>query len=93
MNLSNASSILKTRYIGQVREQLNNSKVLSAKIGRKANPDLHLGVCGEHGGDPASIHFFDEVGLDYVSCSPSRIPLAARSALARGVSATRHSPG
>ncbi len=59
----------------------------AAKIGRKANPDLHLGVCGEHGGDPASIHFFDEVGLDYVSCSPYRVPVArleaGRSALER----------
>ncbi|WP_414689923.1 pyruvate, phosphate dikinase [Nocardioides sp.] len=44
--------------------------------GREVNPDLHLGVCGEHGGDPASIHFFDEVGLDYVSCSPFRVPVA-----------------
>ena len=53
--------------------------------GRSARPDLHLGVCGEHGGDPASIHFFDEVGLDYVSCSPFRVPVArleaGRSAL------------
>jgi pyruvate,orthophosphate dikinase len=44
--------------------------------GRGARADLHLGVCGEHGGDPASIHFFDEVGLDYVSCSPFRVPVA-----------------
>ncbi len=44
--------------------------------GRKARPDLHLGVCGEHGGDPDSIHFFDAVGLDYVSCSPYRVPVA-----------------
>ncbi len=53
--------------------------------GRRARPDLHLGVCGEHGGDPASIHFFDAVGLDYVSCSPFRVPVArleaGRSAL------------
>ena len=41
-----------------------------------ANPELHLGVCGEHGGDPASIHFFDQAGLDYVSCSPFRVPVA-----------------
>ncbi|MDQ6686696.1 MAG: pyruvate, phosphate dikinase [Actinomycetota bacterium] len=47
---------------------------LAVKRGRSARPDLHLGVCGEHGGDPASIHFFDEVGLDYVSCSPFRVP-------------------
>ncbi len=44
--------------------------------GREVNPELHLGVCGEHGGDPESIHFFDEVGLDYVSCSPFRVPVA-----------------
>jgi pyruvate, orthophosphate dikinase len=44
--------------------------------GRAANTDLHLGVCGEHGGDPTSIHFFEEVGLDYVSCSPFRVPVA-----------------
>jgi pyruvate,orthophosphate dikinase len=48
----------------------------AARLGRKANPDLHLGVCGEHGGDPASIHFFDATGLDYVSCSPFRVPVA-----------------
>ncbi len=44
--------------------------------GRATKPDLKLGVCGEHGGDPDSIHFFHEVGLDYVSCSPFRIPVA-----------------
>jgi pyruvate,orthophosphate dikinase len=44
--------------------------------GRRTRPDLHLGVCGEHGGDPASIHFFHGVGLDYVSCSPFRVPVA-----------------
>nr|WP_307544787.1 pyruvate, phosphate dikinase [Streptomyces sp. V3I8] len=44
--------------------------------GRKTRPDLKLGVCGEHGGDPESVHFFHEVGLDYVSCSPFRIPVA-----------------
>ncbi|MDF2091795.1 pyruvate, phosphate dikinase [Knoellia sp. 3-2P3] len=44
--------------------------------GRGVRPDLHLGVCGEHGGDPESIHFFEEVGLDYVSCSPFRVPVA-----------------
>ncbi|MEN9736371.1 MAG: hypothetical protein RL129_1082 [Actinomycetota bacterium] len=44
--------------------------------GMEANPKLHLGVCGEHGGDPESIHFFHNVGLDYVSCSPFRVPIA-----------------
>jgi pyruvate,orthophosphate dikinase len=64
----------------------------AARLGRQANPDLHLGVCGEHGGDPASIHFFDEVGLDYVSCSPFRVPVArleaGRSALGKPSDAT-----
>jgi len=44
--------------------------------GREVRPDLHLGVCGEHGGDPDSIHFFHDAGLDYVSCSPFRVPVA-----------------
>jgi len=49
---------------------------ISVEEGRAARPDLHLGVCGEHGGDPDSVHFFHEVGLDYVSCSPFRVPVA-----------------
>ncbi len=49
---------------------------LAVERGRLTRPDLHLGVCGEHGGDPASVRFFHEVGLDYVSCSPFRIPVA-----------------
>ncbi|MFF5583009.1 pyruvate, phosphate dikinase [Streptomyces hygroscopicus] len=48
----------------------------AAHAGRATRPDLKLGVCGEHGGDPESVHFFHEVGLDYVSCSPFRIPVA-----------------
>jgi pyruvate,orthophosphate dikinase len=48
----------------------------AVRRGRETRPDLHLGVCGEHGGDPDSIHFFEEVGLDYVSCSPFRVPVA-----------------
>ena len=48
--------------------------------GRGARPGLKIGVCGEHGGDPASIHFFNEVGLDYVSCSPYRVPVARLAA-------------
>jgi pyruvate,orthophosphate dikinase len=49
---------------------------IAAERGRAARPQLELGVCGEHGGDPASIRFFDGVGLDYVSCSPYRVPIA-----------------
>ncbi len=48
--------------------------------GRKARPDLKLGICGEHGGDPRSVQFFHEIGLDYVSCSPYRVPLARLAA-------------
>jgi pyruvate,orthophosphate dikinase len=50
------------------------------ELGRKARPGLKVGVCGEHGGDPASIHFFEKVGLDYVSASPYRIPVARLAA-------------
>jgi len=49
---------------------------IGVEEGRKTRPDLKLGVCGEHGGDPASVHFFHDVGLDYVSCSPFRVPVA-----------------
>ena len=45
-------------------------------VTRSTKPEIHLGVCGEHGGDPESIHFFNEVGVDYVSCSPFRVPVA-----------------
>jgi pyruvate,orthophosphate dikinase len=48
--------------------------------GRKTRPDIKLGICGEHGGDPSSIHFFERVGLDYVSCSPYRVPVARLAA-------------
>ena len=53
---------------------------IGVRLGRKTRPDLKLGICGEHGGDPASIHFFDEVGLDYVSASPYRVPVARLAA-------------
>ena len=49
---------------------------IAAEEGRKTKPGLKLGVCGEHGGDPESIHFFHKTGLDYVSCSPFRVPVA-----------------
>ena len=53
---------------------------MAAKLGRSANPDLHLGICGEHGGDPSSVEFCHRVGLDYVSCSPFRVPIARLAA-------------
>jgi pyruvate,orthophosphate dikinase len=49
---------------------------IAVQEGRAARPELELGVCGEHGGDPDSVHFFHDVGLDYVSCSPFRVPVA-----------------
>jgi pyruvate,orthophosphate dikinase len=48
--------------------------------GRKTRPEIKLGICGEHGGDPASIQFFERVGLNYVSCSPFRVPVARLAA-------------
>jgi len=59
--------------VGQLVEQ-------SVQLGRKSRSNIKLGVCGEHGGDPASIEFFNRIGLDYVSCSPYRVPIARLSA-------------
>ena len=53
---------------------------MAAKLGRQTRPDLSLGICGEHGGDPTSVEFCDKVGLDYVSCSPFRVPIARLAA-------------
>ncbi len=64
---------------------------MATSTGKTVNPKLEVGVCGEHGGDPDSIHFFNQVGLDYVSCSPFRVPVArleaGRAALAEAVAA------
>ena len=53
---------------------------MAAELGRATRPDIHLGICGEHGGDPASVEFCHNVGLDYVSCSPFRVPIARLAA-------------
>ena len=53
---------------------------IAAEKGRKTRADIKLGICGEHGGDPDSIFFVEEVGLDYVSCSPYRTPIARLAA-------------
>ena len=53
---------------------------MAVQKGRKTRPDIKLGICGEHGGDPSSVHFFHKVGLDYVSCSPFRVPVARLAA-------------
>ncbi|MDI2129530.1 pyruvate, phosphate dikinase [Yinghuangia seranimata] len=70
------------------REGVGRLIRLAVDDGRAARADLRIGVCGEHGGDPASIHFFDTVGVDYVSCSPFRVP-AARLEAARAVARQR----
>jgi len=64
---------------------------MAVERGRATRPNLKLGVCGEHGGDPKSVRFFDSVGLDYVSCSPYRVPLA-RLAAAQAAIALREGP-
>ena len=53
---------------------------LATKKARKIKPKIKIGICGEHGGDPKSIYFFDDINLDYVSCSPYRVPIARLSA-------------
>ena len=53
---------------------------MTVDAGRKTRPDLEIGICGEHGGDPASIAFCHDAGLDYVSCSPFRVPVARLAA-------------
>jgi pyruvate,orthophosphate dikinase len=64
---------LDTSGVGQLVE-------IGVAKGRKVKPDLKIGICGEHGGDPASIRFFHQAGLDYVSCSPYRVPIARLAA-------------
>ena len=53
---------------------------MASKLGRQTRPDLKLGICGEHGGDPSSVEFCHNTGLDYVSCSPFRVPIARLAA-------------
>jgi len=62
---------------------------MGVELGRKTRKNLKLGICGEHGGDPASVHFFDKVGLDYVSMSPYRVPVA-RLAAAQAALSVKH---
>jgi pyruvate,orthophosphate dikinase len=70
------------------REGVGRLVALAVEQGRKARPGMKMGICGEHGGEPSSVEFFDEVGLDYVSCSPFRVPIAqlaaAQAVLRRG---------
>ena len=62
---------------------------MAIKLGRASNPKLHVGICGEHGGDPSSVAFCDKIGLDYVSCSPFRVPIARLAAAQAAISEKR----
>jgi pyruvate,orthophosphate dikinase len=62
---------------------------MAAKLGRQTRPNIKLGVCGEHGGDPASVEFFHRVGLTYVSCSPYRVPIARLAAAQAAIKCDR----
>ena len=53
---------------------------MAVKLGKEVRPTMHVGICGEHGGDPTSVEFCHEIGLDYVSCSPFRVPIARLAA-------------
>ena len=79
-------------FVSIDREGVGELVRIGTERGRKTRPDLKLGICGEHGGDPASIAFCHEVGLDYVSCSPFRVPIArlaaAQAALGKGAAST-----
>jgi pyruvate, orthophosphate dikinase len=62
---------------------------VAVQRGRSAQADLEMGVCGEHGGDPDSVRFFHDAGLDYVSCSPFRLPIARVAAAQAAIAAPR----
>ena len=76
-------------FISVDRDGVGELVKIGVARGRKTRPDLKVGICGEHGGDPASVAFCHEIGLDYVSCSPYRVPIArlaaAQAALGKAV--------
>lgn len=94
-----AGAFLKDYYEKRIYEQdpfatidqngVGKLVAMASKLGRETRKDIHLGVCGEHGGDPASIEFFNSVGLDYVSCSPFRVPIARLAAAQAAVKAKK----
>jgi len=67
-------------FVSIDREGVGELVRIGVRLGRQVKPDLKIGICGEHGGDPASVAFCHEVGLDYVSCSPYRTPIARLAA-------------
>ena len=62
---------------------------MALKLGKPVNPNLHVGICGEHGGDPSSVEFCHKIGLDYVSCSPFRVPIARLAAAQAAIAESR----
>jgi len=70
---ANPFASIDQKGVGQLME-------ITCDLGRKTRPDIKLGICGEHGGEPASVKFCHRLGLDYVSCSPFRIPIARLAA-------------
>ena len=95
-----AANFLSSYYENKIYEQDPFAKLdqtgvgslikIAVERGRETRPDIHLGICGEHGGDPSSIEFCHNVGLDYVSCSPFRVPLARLAAAQAEVKNPRH---
>jgi pyruvate,orthophosphate dikinase len=67
-------------FVSIDREGVGRLMRIAIEDGRRTKPDLKLGICGEHGGDPSSVEFCDTIGLDYVSCSPYRLPVARLAA-------------
>jgi len=79
-------NIIKSDYFASIdQEGVGELLKIALERGRKANPELKIGICGEHGGDPESIKFFHEIGFDYVSCSPFRVPVAIIAAAKAGL--------
>ena len=76
-------------FVSVDRDGVGELVKIGVERGRKSRPDLKVGICGEHGGDPASVAFCHEIGLDYVSCSPYRVPIArlaaAQAALGKAI--------
>ena len=62
---------------------------MAVKLGKGQRPGLHCGICGEHGGDPSSVEFCHRIGLDYVSCSPFRVPIARLAAAQAAIAEKR----
>ena len=62
---------------------------MAIKLGKSKRDSLHVGICGEHGGDPTSVEFCNKIGLDYVSCSPFRVPIARLAAAQAAIKASK----